>query len=183
MIASTLARFDDPIVILGDSIVEASTLPRSVCGRAVVNAGIGGTSTASHLDAILKASLGGKHAALVVVALGSNDAAVPHSVEQYRSNYLALLKGLTALTSRIAIVAIPLPEPGLPEAKKVSAAVIDSYNAVLPKLAEEARAAFIPLPAMPERHTFDGIHLNAAGYEVWDQAILAGIEAALCKSS
>lgn len=44
-------------------------------------------------------------------------------------------------------------------------------------------AAFIPLPAMPERHTFDGIHLNAAGYEVWDQAILAGIEAALCKSS
>ena len=35
---------------------------------------------------------------------------------------------------------------------------------------------FIPLPAMPERHTLDGIHLNAAGYEVWDKAILQGIE-------
>jgi len=29
---------------------------------------------------------------------------------------------------------------------------------------------------MPERHTLDGIHLNAAGYEVWDKAILQGIE-------
>ena len=23
---------------------------------------------------------------------------------------------------------------------------------------------------MPERHTIDGIHLNAAGYEVWDHS-------------
>jgi lysophospholipase L1-like esterase len=33
---------------------------------------------------------------------------------------------------------------------------------------------------MPDHHTFDGIHLNAAGYEVWDRAILSGIESALC---
>jgi lysophospholipase L1-like esterase len=60
--------------------------------------------------------------------------------------------------------------------------VIDGYNAILPELAREARAIFIPLPAMPERHTLDGIHLNAAGYEVWDRAILQGIESELCKS-
>jgi len=69
------------------------------------------------------------------------------------------------------------------ETKKVSAALIDSYNALLPQLAKEARTLFIPLPVMPERHTLDGIHLNAAGYEVWDRAILHGIESALCKSS
>jgi lysophospholipase L1-like esterase len=85
------------------------------------------------------------------------------------------------VTPRTAVVAIPPPEAGLEEAKKVSLATIDSYNAILPKLAEEARATFIPLPAMPERHTLDGIHLNAAGYEVWDKAILQGIESALCK--
>ena len=182
IISSILARFDDPIVILGDSIVEAATLPRSLCGHAIVNAGIGGTSTTSHLEEILKASLGGKRAALVVVSLGTNDAAIPLSVEQYRSNYLTLLTALEALTQRRAIAAIPPPEAGLPEAKKVSAAVIESYNAVLPKLAEEARAAFIALPAMPEHHTLDGIHLNGGGYEVWDKAVLAGIDAALCKS-
>jgi lysophospholipase L1-like esterase len=69
------------------------------------------------------------------------------------------------------------------EAKKVSAALIESYNALLPQLAKEARALFTPFPAMPERHTLDGIHLKAARYEVWDKAILQGIESALGKSS
>jgi lysophospholipase L1-like esterase len=182
IIASTLARVDDPIVILGDSIVEASTLPRSLCGHAIVNAGIGGTSTSSHLGEILKEALDGKRAALVVVSLGTNDAAKPYSVEQYRSNYLALLTELAALTPRRAIAAIPPPEAGLEEAKKVNFALIDSYNAILPALAKEARAEFIILPAMPEHHTLDGVHLNRAGYEVWDRAILDGIESALCKS-
>src|SRR5450756_1324687 len=182
VIQSTLARFDDAIVILGDSIVEASTLPRSLCGHAIVNAGIGGASTASHLGSVLSQALGDKRAALVIVSLGTNDAAIPNSVERYRSNYRALLTELAALTPRRAIAAIPPPEAGFEEAKKVSIALIDSYNAILPQLAEEASATFIPLPALPDRHTIDGIHLNAAGYEVWDRAILQGIEAELCKS-
>jgi lysophospholipase L1-like esterase len=183
VIRSTLGRVDDAVVVLGDSIVEASTLPRSVCGHAIVNAGIGGASTVSGLGSMLSLSLGGKRAALVVVSLGTNDAAIPHSVERYRSNYRALLTEAARLTPRIAIAAIPPPEAGLEEAKKVSAALIDSYNAILPELAKEVRAAFIPLPAMPEQHTMDGIHLNAAGYEVWDRAIVRGIESALCKST
>jgi lysophospholipase L1-like esterase len=183
VIQSTLSRFDDAIVVLGDSIVEASTLPRSSCGHAIVNAGIGGASTASHLGAVLAEALGNRRAALVVVALGTNDAAIPNSVAQYRSNYQSLLAELAALTSRSAILAIPPPEPGLEEASKVSVAVIDSYNGILPELAKEARAEFIPLPSMPERHTIDGIHLNAAGYAIWDKAVLQGIETALCKSS
>jgi lysophospholipase L1-like esterase len=181
VIQSTLARVENAIVVLGDSIVEASTLPRSLCGHAIVNAGIGGASTASNLGSILTGSLGNGRAALIVVSLGTNDAAVPNSVERYRSNYRALLTELAAVTPRTAIAAIPPPEAGLEEAKKVSLATIDSYNAILPGLAEEARATFIALPAMPERHTLDGIHLNAAGYEIWDKAILRGIESALCK--
>jgi hypothetical protein len=181
VIRLTLARLDDAVVVLGDSIVEASTLPRSLCGHPIVNAGIGGASTASHLDALLAEALGGKQTALVVVALGTNDAAISDSVAQYGSNYRMLLTSLAASTPRIAIAAIPPPEPGLEEAKKVSGAVIDGYNAVLPGLAQEAGASFIPLPPMPAQHTIDGIHLNAAGYEVWDKAILGGIESALCK--
>jgi lysophospholipase L1-like esterase len=181
VIRSTLGRVENAIVVLGDSIVEASTLPRSLCGHAIVNAGIGGASTASNLGSILAESLGNRQAALIAVSLGSNDAAIPNSVERYRSNYRALLTELAALTPRTAVVAIPPPEAGLEDAKKVSLATIDSYNAILPALAEEARATFIPLPAMPERHTLDGIHLNASGYEIWDKAILHGIESALCK--
>lgn len=183
IIASTLARVDDAVLVLGDSIVEASTLPRSMCGHPIVNAGIGGTSTESNLGSLLAQSLGAKRAALVVVALGTNDAAIPNSVERYRSNYRKLLGTIAALTPRTAILAIPQPEGGLEEAKKVNAVLIDNYNAILPDLAKEAGALFVSLPAMPERHTLDGIHLNMAGYEVWDRAILRGIEFTVCKSS
>lgn len=179
----TLARVDNAIVILGDSIVEASTLPRSVCGHPIVNAGVGGASTGSNLGSILTQSLGSKRAAMVVVALGTNDAAIPNSVERYRSNYIALLNVISRLTPRMAILEIPPPEAGTAEAKRVPVAIIDSYNAILPELAKEAGASLIALPAMPRGHTLDGLHLNAAGYEVWDRAILQGIESVVCKSS
>jgi hypothetical protein len=45
----TLSRIDNPVIVLGDSIVEASTLPRELCGHAVVNAGLDGASTTSDL--------------------------------------------------------------------------------------------------------------------------------------
>jgi lysophospholipase L1-like esterase len=183
VIGLTLARLDDAVVVLGDSIVEASTLPRSICGHPIVNAGIGGTSTESGLVEMLKQALGDKRAALVVVALGSNDAAIPESVERYGANYRSMLSDLLALTPRRAIMAIPPPEPGLEQAAKVSIAAIDSYNAALPDIAQEARATFIALPAMPAAHTLDGLHLDASGYAVWDQAILQGIDAALCKAT
>lgn len=180
VIQSTLGRVENAVVVLGDSIVEASTLPPLLCGHPVVNAGIGRASTASNLGSILTESLGGKRAALIVVSLGTNDAVIPNSVERYRSNYRALLAELAALTPRTAVMAIPSPEGGSEEARKLRL-MIDSYNGILPGLAEEAGAAFIALPAMPERHTLDGIHLNAAGYEIWDKAIWRGVESAICK--
>jgi len=183
IISLKLARLDDAIVVLGDSIVEASTLPRSLCGHPIVNAGIGGASTESKLGAMLTQALGGKRAAMVVVALGTNDAAIPNSVARYGANYRALLAEVAALTPRAAILAIPLPEAGLGEAGKVNGATIESYNAILTELAKEAGAGFIALPAMPEHHTTDGIHLNASGYALWDKAILQGIDAAICKSA
>jgi lysophospholipase L1-like esterase len=180
VIQSTLARVENAVVVLGDSIVEASTLPRSLCGHPIVNAGIGGASTESNLGSILKESLGNKRAALIVVSLGGKDAAIPNSLERYRANYRALLAELSGLTQRTAVAEITSPEGGSEEAKKRTL-VIDSYNAILPGLAEEAGALFIPLPAMPENHTLDGIHLNTAGYEIWESAILRGVESALCK--
>ena len=71
---STLARFDDAIVVLGDSIVEASTMPRELCGHAIVNAGLDGASTTSDLGTWLIDVLDGKPVAAIVVSLGTNDA-------------------------------------------------------------------------------------------------------------
>jgi uncharacterized membrane protein YedE/YeeE len=68
LIKAALKDANDPVVILGDSIVGLATLPRSICGRPVINAGIGGSTTASGLDAMLIKALGSKQAAMIVVS-------------------------------------------------------------------------------------------------------------------
>jgi hypothetical protein len=47
MLYYTLSRVDNPIILLGDSITEASALPRQLCGHPIVNGGLNGASTAS----------------------------------------------------------------------------------------------------------------------------------------
>jgi lysophospholipase L1-like esterase len=167
VIRSTLDRFSDPIVVLGDSIVEASTLPRSLCGHAIINAGISGASTTSDLGTMLEKSLGGKRAAMIVVSLGTNDAALSRSKQTFRTNYTALLKQISTLAPRSVVMAIPPVED-----QAAISTTINDFNSILPDIAKEAGATFAALPPMPGRHTFDGVHLNAAGYETWDKAIL-----------
>jgi lysophospholipase L1-like esterase len=57
---------------------------------------------------------------------------------------------------------------------------IDSYNSALPGLAKNSGATFVALPPMSDPHTIDGVHLNAAGYSVWDAAVLQAA-ASICK--
>ena len=73
MIRAHLAHAVSPVVVFGDSITEAAVLPGAICGHAVVNAGIGGAG----VDELLKdvsLLLEGKSPALVVLAIGTNDA-------------------------------------------------------------------------------------------------------------
>ena len=41
---------------------------------------------------------------------------------------------------------------------------INGYNSILPDLVAKHGAIFVGLPAMPNLHTIDGIHLNSDGY-------------------
>ena len=171
----TLSRIDDPVIVLGDSIVEASTLPRSICGHAIVNAGLNGASTASDLGNWLAPSLDGKRAALIVVALGTNDALTGQSVQDYQDRYRSLLALLSKLTPRLVVLGVPpLEAQGRMTVAMRDEAMktIDAYNSVLPDLAARNGATFTALPAMPGPHTIDGVHLNADGYLAWDKAVM-----------
>ena len=105
----TLSRVDDPIIVLGDSIVEASTLPRSACGHAIVNAGLSGASTASDLGGWLTPALANKRAFAIIVSLGTNDAltATPISKQAFEARYASLLNELSKLTPHLFVVEIP----------------------------------------------------------------------------
>jgi lysophospholipase L1-like esterase len=178
----TLSRVENPIIVVGDSIVEASTLPRELCGHAIVNAGLNGASTASDLGTWLIDALDSKPVAAIVVSLGTNDAlGAARSRPQFETNYSALLAQLSKATAHVIALAIPSIDVlrGTSEAEAMSR--IDDYNSALPELATKSGATFAAMPTMPTPHTIDGVHLSAAGYQVWDQAVLQGVSA-LCGS-
>jgi lysophospholipase L1-like esterase len=174
----TFNRIDDPIIVLGDSIVEASTLPRSACGHEIVNAGLNGASTASDLGNWLTAALANKRAAAIIVALGTNDALTSSPDEKaFEGRYAVLLGELSKLTPRLAVLAIPAVEVRERLTANMRQEImpgIDKFNAALPDIARRANATFLPLPGMPSPHTLDGVHLNGDGYRTWDQAVMQG---------
>src|SRR6185437_723704 len=175
MLHFTFERMDDPVIVLGDSLVEASTLPRSVCGHPLVNAGLNGASTAGDLGNWLAVALGDKRAAMIVVALGTNDALVGASRQEFSGRYGALLDRLSKMSPRLVALAIPPIEGGLritAERRDQVMKAIGELNAVLSDLAARHGAAFAALRDMPTPHTIDGVHLNADGYLVWDEAIM-----------
>ena len=180
----TLSNAEDPIIVLGDSIVEASTLPRTQCGHAIVNAGLSGASTGSDLGSWLSGALVQQRAGLIVVALGTNDALGSVSQQVFETRYGALLAQLSALTPHLVVMTIPAVEARnnlTVDHRDAAMAAINGYNASLPALTKSGGATLVALPAMSEPHTIDGVHLNSAGYAVWDAAVLQGA-ASICNS-
>jgi lysophospholipase L1-like esterase len=183
MLYYTLSRVDNPIILVGDSITEASTPPRELCGHPVVNAGLNSATTASDLGTWLVEALNGRRAAAIVVSLGTNDVLTARSAQAFEASYAALLAQLAEVTDHLAVLAIPeIDVQGWVTAERKAKAMvgIDGFNAMLPGLAAKGGAAFIALPPMPKPHTIDGVHLNGIGYSAWDQAILQGVSA-ICR--
>jgi lysophospholipase L1-like esterase len=175
----TLSRLDDPIIVVGDSIVEASTLPRSICGHPIINAGLNGASTASDLGSWLTPALANKRAASIIISIGVNDALVPAptSKQAFEDRYASLLGELSKLSTHLVVLAIaPVEARGrmTAEMQKEVMATVDGFNSILPALAKRTNAAFMALPEMPSPHTTDGVHLNSNGYQIWDKAVMQG---------
>lgn len=173
----TLSRIDDPVIVIGDSIVEASTLPRSICGHAIVNAGLSGASTTSDLGNWLSQALDSKRAALIVVSLGTNDALVSAATgkQSFGDRYGALLAELSKLAPQLAVLEIPPIEAQgrvTLEMQNEAMTTINNYNSTLTEVARRNGATFVALPAMPRPHTIDGVHLNSGGYLAWDKAAM-----------
>jgi hypothetical protein len=177
----TLSRVEQPIIVVGDSITEASTLPRSLCDHPLINAGLDGASTESDLGPWLLDVLNGRRAAAILVALGTNDALLGHGPQAFEAAYAALLAQFRTATDHLAVLGVPAVEVrgGITASRRDEAmGRIDALNAALPALAEKAGAAFVALPPMATPHTIDGVHLNRDGYAVWDAAVLEGASSA-----
>ena len=109
VIKSALAQEQGPIVLLGDSVAEMGRLPSQLCGRPVVNAGIGG-ATLSELGRIAKEF---DSASLVIVVAGSNDI----GSTRFEQDYSQLLDALQRPS-----IAVPATASEATNARIISAA-------------------------------------------------------------
>jgi lysophospholipase L1-like esterase len=175
----TLSRTEVPIIVLGDSIVEAAILPPSACGHALVNAGLSGATTASDLAGWLKPALGASRPFAIIVSLGVNDVPTnsPGNVEAFAGRYEALLRELSKLSDRIYVLEIPPVEARArmtPDMAQTAMATIGSYRATLPELSRRTGAIVLSWPDVQAPFTIDGVHLNAEGYRAWNEAVRRG---------
>jgi GDSL-like Lipase/Acylhydrolase family len=154
IIRAAVDGLDSPIVVLGDSIVEMARLPETLCGKPVLNAGIGGSTSADFLYLTPKL-LKGVKPALVVVALGANDGDAQAAQKDY-GTLLTLLKGIAP-----RVLAIP---------------TTTSVNEVYRGEANRVGVPFLEI-SMPKEMMIDGVHFNAMGYRRWIQALVDSVTA------
>ena len=180
MIRSQLAQAMSPIVIIGDSITEAALLPSSVCGHDVVNAGIGGMTVGSYLP-LAKQLLAGRRVQSVVIALGTNDSGIASTVH-IEKDYANLIDELARHTTNILLAGLPPFEmSGKLADRYFDQASADRNNAAIRWLAAARNLPFVDLRSAMHGDglTVDGIHLTAAAYQQWREAVRRNIYSAL----
>ncbi|MHC2462133.1 SGNH/GDSL hydrolase family protein [Bradyrhizobium embrapense] len=177
IVAQQLARTDAPIVVLGDSLIEAATLPSKICGRPVINAGIGGATLMDFRVAGLQ-FLNGSHPTAIVIALGMNDAL--RRSQTFESDLTQLLDQARQITPNVAAFGIPAAEPGV--LVDDSTALNDAITRQNETYSKTMGAAFSKPPTLGNGHTIDGIHIAPRAYKQWAASLFAAIEAAACPS-
>lgn len=166
------------VIFIGDSVVQYAPLPSTICGRTVVNAGVGGV-TVDWISNVVQNWFAGSRPSLVILAAGVNDA-IPnrHVSTSFRSSYAKIIRNLVRVAPVIVVAIAPI-KPG-PTTVKVG------YDPdLIPKFNEAIKSqAGIIVVDETERlsspvTTTDGIHFSREGYAIWLDAIRAAAAKAI----
>lgn len=157
VIRSALTDIDQPIVVLGDSVAEMAPLPQMLCGRPVVNAGVGGMPI-EEAAAMLGRVLDGKRPYLVVLALGANNIGSKTSGRDFAE----LLKSTAKVSPRVVSIAV------------TSDATIDRE---ISAAAASAEVPYINPQIDPALKMDDHTHYTGAAYRIWLPALEAAVNA------
>ena len=167
-------------VMLGNSLTERGTWADLLQDSLVVNRGIGGDCVAG-MTARLGAIVAGKPRALFLMA-GVNDLIFSKiTPEALLGQYERLLDAIRAASPRTTVFIqslLPLDEVQNEEYFAGKNARIEAFNTLLRDMARRRGLDYIDIRSrmardgkMPAEYTVDGIHLNAAGYAVWSDAL------------
>lgn len=155
VIRSQLDGLDNPIIVIGDSVAEIAKLPAAICGKPVVNAGIGGARTSDFVQ-ITPNLLSGSRPALVVIALGANDT----DGDPLRQDFGLLLTQLKHVSDKLLIMPTADRSEQKAAASDAGVKLVESNFQRVDKLA-------------------DGVHMSRIGYVKWLLSLEHSIEATL----
>jgi len=174
-IKAEIRRTPDPVIVLGDSIVQGAPLPKWICGHAVVNAGVVGAAV-GYFERHAAELLGSSRPKLIVFAVGINNAS-PIAGKQFQSHYEKTVAWLSQ-TAPVAIATITPVRSGNASAL-YDGKLVPSFNDVIRATPNVKAVIDLNEPLSGANLTTDGIHLGAEGYALWTKAMVDGVSNAL----
>jgi len=165
------------IIFLGNSITEMGNWAALTGDKSVINRGIGGDITygvLKRLNDVIK-----RKPSKLFILIGINDIGKDIPDEAIANNYVTIIKRVQAGSpdTKIFMQSILPVNPGVPNFPQHYAKQdhVVHTNQLLREVARLTRIQFInifPLflddqQYLDKKYTFDGLHLNPNGYEVW----------------
>lgn len=161
------------IVMLGDSLTEWGNWHELVPGFRVVNRGIAGDTSSGVLDRLQEVI--DRRPEMVFVMVGTNDIGLQVPPENVLRNLREIVTRLRA-ASIVPVAQSILFRGGWPQADN---AAIAAVNAALADFCAaqgvrflDLNAAMAPNGRLSDEMTYDGLHLTAAAYRVWRDAVV-----------
>ncbi len=179
------------IVAFGDSITAWTGWVSMLYGEIgvdVINAGVGGDTTADALARIDKDVIA-ENPDLTIINFGMNDQALFTAtgknntpIDKYEENYRKIIEKIQATGSKIILVAVHdvcvekygKTEPAYDQKDADGVTYVDRYNEIVKKLAIEYNLGFLDINSKAQdmlvEMSLDGVHLNEVGqkrYTEW----------------
>ncbi len=169
-------QMPDPVIILGDSVVDMADMPE-LCGNTVLNAGVAGARTEA-IERLSRDVLAVRRPRMVIVAVGLNDAHrdAMTSEADFIAQYRAIVARARMAGAVVRVTTIPPVGPaGLGRAGEFDRQRIAAFNKMIRTVGVpviDVNAALADKSGVePAALTDDGVHPNARGYGVWRQVM------------
>jgi hypothetical protein len=160
-----------PVVMLGDSLTEFGDWAEILDFDAVANRGVAKDTTEGLLRRI---DVSSGHDGIVFLMIGTNDIAQQMKTSAIAGRYRKIVAALNDRGNRVYAESVLFSQDNVAFNRRVV-----ELNAAIAQLCAEARnctyidvnKAVAPDGSIPAERTFDGVHVNMAGYRAWGKAI------------